>query len=353
MTATAKKKVGIIGYGTMGKWHQEKLTDLGFVDVVAAYDVDPLKYEAPEAAILRKCSDLGELLALPLDFVVIATPNNFHKKLSIKALEAGKHVLCEKPVALNASELAEMLAVSRRCGKVFSVHQNRRWDKDFRVIKKVYDEHILGKPFFIESRMQGANGIPKDWRTKKASGGGMLLDWGIHLIDQILWMIDSPIVEAYPQMLKINSDECDDMVKIVMRFENGVNALVEVNTFCLIPEWRWHYCGDKGSLYINNFVQVQGIMRRVKAPDSVQAAAHSAGSGPTRTFAPRSPDSYDELPLPQDVDSDHLGLYRNFIAACEGKEELIIKPEQSTRVMRFVDAMFECARNGVAFKGSL
>lgn len=350
---SSAKKVGVIGYGTMGKWHQEKLAVSGCGEVVAAYDVDPSKYDAPEAAGLRKCSSLRELLSLPLDFVIVATPNDFHKELSVSALEAGKSVLCEKPAMMNAAELEAVIAASRKSGRIFSVHQNRRWDKDFRIVKKVYDERTLGRAFFIESRMQGANGIPGDWRTKRKSGGGMLFDWGVHLIDQMLWMVDSPIVEAYPQILKVRSAECDDMVKLSVKFESGVCALIEVNTFSLIPEWRWHYCGDAGTLYIDNIMNVGGGMRRIKAGESAQAPGKSAGSGPTRTFAPRSPDSYDELPLPQDVDSDHLNLYRNFVAACDGREPLIVKPEQSLRVMRFIDAMFACAATGEVFRGRL
>ena len=352
MSGAAGKKVGIIGYGGMGKWHQEKLGLCGCAQAVAVYDIDPSKYEVPAAKDIKKCASLGELLALPLDFVIVSTPNDFHADISKKALAAGKNVLCEKPATMNAAELELVIGAAKDAHRVFSVHQNRRWDKDFRIVKKTYDERILGRPFFIESRMQGANGIPGDWRKKKASGGGMLFDWGVHLIDQVLWMVDSPIVEAYPQLLKVKSDECDDMVKISMKFANGVCALIEVNTFSFIPEWRWHYCADQGTLYIDNLMDVGGAMRRL-VREGEQGPSKLAGSGPTRTFAPSAYGSYEELPLPDGVDSDHLNLYRNFIAACDGKAELIVRPEESLRVMRFIDAMFDCAKRGVMFKGEL
>jgi len=352
MEARGRKKVGVVGYGTMGKWHQDKLGKSGVAEVVAIYDIDPEKYEAPEAAPLKKCANLGELLSLSLDFVIVATPNDTHKGISIKAIETGKHVLCEKPAAMNARELEDVLKAAESKGRVFSVHQNRRWDRDFRIVKKVYDERILGAPFFIESRMQGSNGIPGDWRTKKAFGGGMLMDWGVHLIDQILWMVKSPVVEAYSQVLRIKSEECDDQVKAMMRFENGVNTLVEVNTFSLIPEWRWHFCGEYGSFYIDDIMHCGGSMRKLNPVIRPAAGGAIAESGPTRTFAPRSPDTYTDLPLPGDVETDYLNLYRNFVDACEGGE-LIVKPAESLRVMRLIDVLFECAEKGVSFKGRL
>ena len=96
--------------------------------------------------------------------MILAVPNNFHKPLSIEAMRAGKNVICEKPVMLNAQELEEVLAVAKETGRQFSVHQNRRWDKDFLMVKKMLEDGTIGKPFYIESRVQGSKGIPGDWR---------------------------------------------------------------------------------------------------------------------------------------------------------------------------------------------
>src|SRR5699024_10898131 len=103
--------------------------------------------------------------------ILIATPNDSHKELAITAMRAGKHVLCEKPVAMNVEELDEILAVAKETGKTFMVHQNRRWDPDFLMVRNMYQQKPIGEVFQIESRVQGANGIPGDWRHLKEHGG--------------------------------------------------------------------------------------------------------------------------------------------------------------------------------------
>ena len=94
-----------------------------------------------------------------VDLVTVAVPNDCHKDIVIRALEAGKNVICEKPVALNSEELEEMIAASDRTGKLFTVHQNRRWDTDMLRIKALYNKGELGQVVSIESRIHGSRGI--------------------------------------------------------------------------------------------------------------------------------------------------------------------------------------------------
>src|SRR5699024_4915381 len=154
----------------------------------------------------------------------IATPNDSHKDLSIKALQAGKHVVCEKPVTMNTQEFDEIIEVAREENKVFMVHQNRRWDPDFLLVRDLFEKRIVGDIFQIESRVHGANGIPGDWRHTKEQGGGMLLDWGVHLLDQLLWLIDSPIVDVKVDMSYILGNEVDDGFLVYITFENGIRV---------------------------------------------------------------------------------------------------------------------------------
>ena len=109
-----------------------------------------------------------------VDVVLVATPNDDHKELSIRAMRAGKNVLCEKPVMMNSKDLEDVLEVAKETGKVFYPRQNRRWDKDYLTMKKVYDEKLIGNVFHIESRYHGSRGIPGDWRGIKEKGGGMM-----------------------------------------------------------------------------------------------------------------------------------------------------------------------------------
>lgn len=95
-----------------------------------------------------------------VDVVLVATPNDDHKDLSIRAMRAGKHVLCEKPVMMCSQDLVDVMEVAKETGKIFYPRQNRRWDKDYLTMKKVYDEKLIGNVFHIESRYHGSRGIP-------------------------------------------------------------------------------------------------------------------------------------------------------------------------------------------------
>ena len=193
-----KYNLAIIGYGGMGGWHHASLkSKVPEINVVGAYDIRPEIKEKIEANGLYAYGSAEELLADPkIDIVTIAVPNNFHKDYAIAALRAGKNVVCEKPVTMNSAELCEIIAVSKETGKLFTVHQNRRWDRDYRIIKKVLESGMIGKPYFIESRVQGSRGAMFGWRGYKENGGGMLLDWGVHLLDQLLFLVPSKVVSV-------------------------------------------------------------------------------------------------------------------------------------------------------------
>ncbi|NLZ88687.1 MAG: Gfo/Idh/MocA family oxidoreductase, partial [Clostridiales bacterium] len=170
-----KHRLAVIGYGGMGGWHHENIKErVPEIEVVGAYDVRPEALEKAKERGLHAYASQDELLRdKSIDIVTIATPNDFHKPIAIACLEAGKNVVCEKPVTLNAGELEDILAVANRTGKLFTVHQNRRWDKDYRIVKKAIEDGLIGKPYFVESRVQGSRGSMYGWRGHKQNGGGM------------------------------------------------------------------------------------------------------------------------------------------------------------------------------------
>ena len=167
------KKIGfaVIGYGGMGSWHASTCADdfKDTAELIGIYDIKPERRAAAEAEGIHAFSSREELLADErIDLVTVATPNDVHKEIAIAAMAAGKNVISEKPVALSQEELEEMIAASKKYGKLFTVHQNRRWDPDFKCVQKILADNELGKVFRIESRVQGSRGIPGDWRNQKA-----------------------------------------------------------------------------------------------------------------------------------------------------------------------------------------
>ena len=336
-------KIGLIGYGGMGEWHVRQLCSMPDFEVASVYDIDPARLEKAEADKLQTVSSPEEMFRDEgISAILLAVPNNFHKELSIAAMERGKNVICEKPVMMNSRELEEVMAVRDRTGRLFSVHQNRRWDKDFLTVKKLLEDGTLGTPFYIESRVQGAKGIPGDWRCVKEAGGGMLLDWGVHLIDQLLWMAGSPVTEVYAHLLSVKFPGVDDNFKLLMRFENGLSALAEVDTYTFIPLPRWHISGDKGTAQIDDFACEGRIVRAGTAEMRWDQGIVYTAAGPTRTMAPRPRETLEELPLPV-PETDARDYYRMFRDADLGKGPLTVTAEQALRVMRVIDAAFESA----------
>ena len=338
----------LIGFGGMGGWHYSNIkARLPELKTKGAYDIRPEALKSAEEKGLYPYSSLDELLAdKEVDLVTIATPNNFHKDLAIACLNAGKNVICEKPVTLNSAELEEIIAASEMNGKLFSIHQNRRWDRDYCIIKEIVASGVIGKPYFIESRVQGSRGSMHGWRNHKVNGGGMLLDWGVHLIDQMMNLIDSPVVSVNAHLLKLFGSDVDDNIKLMLRFENGVSALLEMSTNCFINQPRWHMSCTDGTAIIEDW-SCKGKM--VKLNTDAEMAWDDeivyTEAGPTRTMAPRPKTSLTELPLPG-VTSDWSDYYKNILAVLDGEAELIVKPAQALRVMKVIDLLFLSEEEG-------
>ena len=341
-------RIGIIGYGGMAGWHHENVKRISGLKCTAAYDIDPERLKIAEERGLKTFAKLDEFFAKgDFDIVLVATPNNFHKEMCIEAMRHKKHVVCEKPVAMSSQELQEIMDTSGQNGVLFTVHQNRRWDKDYRIIRKVLENDMIGKPYTIESRVHGSGGVVHGWRAYKVSGGGMLLDWGVHLIDQIMYMVPEKVVNVFARMYNIKTPEVDDYFKVVLTFQNGLCAQIEVGTYCLRTLPRWYVNGDLGSVYIEGWDCKGAVLHAKKlamewVPEVVQTVA-----GPTRTMAPRPKETIEELKLP-DVVTDWVEFYKNVIDVLDKKEELIVKPSEVMRVFKVMEACFKSSETGQA-----
>ena len=281
----------------------------------------------------------------PVDVVLVATPNDDHKELSIRAMRAGKHVLCEKPVMMTSKDLEDVLAVAKETGKVFYPRQNRRWDKDYLTMKKVFDEKLIGNVFHIESRYHGSRGIPGDWRGVKEKGGGMMFDWGVHLLDRIVLMVPEKIKKVYAKMTHVTNNEVDDGFIMNMVFESGITATVEVGTCNFITLPHWYLCGDQGTAEIKDF-RDPGRMVILRSWEDKDATPILMGEGLSKTMAPRNPDSVDELPLP-DLQYDRNQLYSNLCDVVLGKAQQIVTGEEALRVLRLMEAALESDEKGI------
>ena len=209
-------------------------------------------------------------------------------------------------------------------------------------MKRKVEEGLLGDVYVIESRVEGSRGMPTGWRTIKELGGGMMLDWGVHLIDQLMYMVDEKVTNVFCKMYKIQYPEVDDNFRLTMTFANGLTAHIEVSTNNYITHPRWYVLGKKGTLQIDDWNCDGKIIRCVDKEDVWEEEIVYTKAGPTKTMAPRNENSTETISIsePEDVVDSLTVVYDQFIDAVEGKAELTIKPEQALRVMKVMEAAF-------------
>lgn len=345
-----KKKMAVIGYGGQGAWHCTQAIASDVVELTGVYDIREVRRQAArDNGIFVYDSNEALLNDRNVEIVVIAIPNDDHLEWVVKALKAGKNVICEKPVEMSVEALDKMIAAANESGKLFSVHQNRRWDVDFLAMKQIANSGEIGKIINIESRVHGSRGIPSDWRCEKAHGGGMILDWGVHLIDQVLQIFANEEIDTvYCENTHITNKEVDDGFKLTMRFKSGQRAYVEVGTYNFIALPRFYMQCENGTALITDWRE-KAKVAKMKAWNEKEVLPVQTAAGITKTMAPRDEITLDEYEIERPKSNVH-DYYRNFVAAIDGKAESLIKHSEVRRVMKVMEAAFESDRIGAPVK---
>jgi len=333
-------KLGIIGYGFMGRWHHNHAGTLDEVDIVALCDIDGTKLEGAEKGI--SCyTDYKELLAdRNVEWVMICVPNHLHRQIAIDAAYAKKNIIVEKPCALNVEEFDDMYSAARKNNVLFTVDQNRRWDRDYSMVKKTLEEGGLGKIYKAKSSLYGVFGRMHDWHEYKEFGGGMLYDWGVHLIDQMLDLIPGRIVQICADMKTVANREVDDYFKLMLFFDHGLVAEIELGTLLLGKAPRWYVSGDRGTIVVDQIKADEGnIFRTGEMRKALPMDVKNLDAGPTRTFSVKAEEVVTPEPLPviDRTHNDWNDYFRNIIGVVRGEEELIVKPDQVRRVLQVME----------------
>ena len=343
-----KIKLGIVGFGFMGHCDADMMKTFQNIDLVAVADTNPQQLEdAPEG--VETYADIDEMLEhADINTVMVSTPNPSHPEMVKKAANKKKHVICEKPAAMSIALFDEMVSVCKENGVLFTVHQQRRWDKDYRIMKEVYDKKMVGDMYVIKSQLYGFNGNMHDWHIYPEMGGGMLYDWGVHLIDQILFMMpDAKIKSVYADIKNVLHEEVDDYFKIILKMDNGVTAHIELSTYILKYQPRWIAAGDKGTMVVNTFGCDGAIYRTGKMLEKLPPQITETEAGPTRQFAPVPPGGIVEEKLPE-IETDWVDFYRNVDDVLNKKAESKIKISEVRRVLSVMEAAWKSSNTGEA-----
>ena len=229
-------KVGVVGYGgafNMGKAHLSEMQKAGMTPVAVA-EIDPARLEVaikdfPGIETYRSLTEM--LKKSDVNLLAIITPHNTHAKLGLEALRAGRHVVCEKPMAITSAECDAMIAAAKKAGVIVSTYHNRHWDGVIlQGMKDMVKDRCVGDIIRVEAHMGGRNKPGDWWRSSKTMSGGILYDWGVHLLEYSLQLIRSDIVEVsgfakrgyWGPQIKWNGDAIEDEGLAVVRFKNGV-----------------------------------------------------------------------------------------------------------------------------------
>ena len=334
---------GLIGFGGMGKWHTEILENVPEIELAGIYDIKEEKRKLAEEAGFHTYETEEAMLAdESIDVILVATPNDTHRPIALRAMEAGKNVIVEKPATLSLKELTELEDMAGKTGQFLTVHQNRRWDEDLLTVREILKDQTMGEIFRIESRVHGSRGIPGDWRKEKAHGGGMVLDWGVHLFDQIFRLTgERRLKTVYATLTNVTNQEVDDGFTAVLRFEGGLEVLVEVGTNNFISLPRWYVLGENGSAVVEDW-DLSGKIVKAFSEEEKEIVPVRTAAGLTKTMAPRREDTIRVEELPR-VPGDIADFHRNVAAVLLRGEEPAVKLPEGKRGMRLMETVFESA----------
>lgn len=348
-------RAGIIGFGYMGHFHYDKM--LQFPDrihVAAVFDIEDAVLNEAEKKGMTAYRSLEEFLKEELDLVIIATPNQWHASYAIAAMKAGKNVVLEKPAVMNVQEMEAVIACEKETKKLLTVHHQRRHDNDFQVVEKIINSGEIGNVTTIESRVMGERGVCFGWRADPEYGGGMLYDWGVHLIDQILQLFKGQTIHSVQaRLMSILTPAVDDYFEVTMEFDKGVCAKVMVTTFALEKLPRWFVFGDRGTLKLEDFTGTEGSAKKIRQEiEGYESVLGKKNLGPSRTMAPLAPECIEklELPVPEDKTMEY---WTNLLNALEQGRRAEVKSEEILRVMKVVDAAFRASKIGKTVSGEI
>lgn len=257
MAESKEIRGAVIGYGgafNMGRQHLSFMRDAGIAPV-AACDLDAARVKVAEEDFpgIQTYTDVDTLLQnASVDLITIITPHNTQAPLAIQALNAGKAVVCEKPMCLTAQEATDMITAAKKSGVMLSVYHNRRHDGDFQTLKEaIVEKKLLGDVFSIQAGFAGYGHPGHWWRSDKAISGGAFYDWGAHFLDWILNLMPGRKVVAVTGLFhkRVWHDVSnEDHVQAVLRFDNGAHADLSFSQISSVPMPRWRIQGTEGGI---------------------------------------------------------------------------------------------------------
>lgn len=349
--------VGIVGYGMSAKiFHIPFITQTPQLKLHAIVQRSPKEGNSAPADYpdLKHYTDYKDLFAdSDVDLVVISTPPGNHFELTKAALEAGKHVLTEKPFVPTSAEADKLIEIAKQNGKLLIVYQNRRWDSDFVTLKKLISEGTLGRIFQFDNHFDRYRMVPsKNWKLDLplSQGGSALYDLGTHLIDQAYVLFGKP-QSVHGRLLSQRSGKFDfenpDGVSAELTYPDGLLVNIRISVLSAeLEQPRFWVRGTKGSF-------------RKLGLDTQEDALKAGTKATDEGFGKEDPARYklivvdeNEKAKEQPLSSIEVPTYKAFYsqlakAVESGKEEDVpVKASEARDVLQIIEGVFESAKSG-------
>jgi len=330
-------KVGVIGYGgafNMGSAHLNEMKSAGMTPV-AACDVDESRLEVARKDFpgIETYTSVAQMLKkADVNLLAIITPHNTHAKLAVQCLNAGKHVVCEKPLAITTAECDKMIAAAKKNKVVISTYHNRHWDGCIiQAVKMVKKQKVVGDVVRIKAGMGGYGKPGSWWRSSKSISGGILYDWGVHVLEYTLQLIDAEIAEVtgfaktgvWASKTPWKEDTNEDEAHLVVRYTNGTWTSLTMSSIDMGSRpGMLEITGTKGT-FIMDFSGWTLIQRK---------------NGNTVTTKGRNPDG------------EYRHFYNNIADHLTKGTALLITPEWARRPIHIIDLACKSAKLGKSLK---
>jgi len=336
----------VVGYGAAGRYYHSYLISLASgIDlyVIATRDPDRRQQAAEHHSDARIYENIDQVVSDDkVDLVVLATPHNVHAELAIKAMEAGKHVVTDKIMCLNALEAEKMIVSSEQNNVLLSIFHNRRWDWDYLTVKKVIDDGLLGNPYLYQvAIMQYDRPRGWGWRGSKVQSGGILFDWPAHLVDQALQLIDSSVRTVFCDIYYTDQWNIDigNYANLIITYQNDVRYQIEISNLAKSPKPRWYVQGNLGGLIKFGLDPQDSAMKAGNIDAAEQTPENFAN---VITIANGNEEQIDIEP----VRGSWKSYYQNIADVLNHGVELVVTPAQILEVMRVYDAAMKSSETG-------
>ncbi|MCJ7842345.1 oxidoreductase [Lederbergia sp. NSJ-179] len=340
-------QVGLIGYGFAGRtFHAPVITSVPGMNLkkVVERRSERSKERYPWIEVVKS---VDELYADPeIDLIIVTTPSTDHVPFVRDALNAGKHVVVEKPFTPTTNEADELIQLAKKKNKVLSVFHNRRWDGDFMTIQEILQKNLLGRIRECEFHWDRFNPIVSgnNWREQAGAGTGVFYDLGVHLLDQAVCLFGTPQTIAADVQIQREGAATHDYFAVTLRYHDKLKVTLKSSPFVRIESPRYILHGEKGS-----FIKY-GVDPQEKALMDGQSPATTDqwGKEPEEQWGELHT-SIGQIHIKGKVETlpgAYQHYYQNIYDHIMGISELEVKPEEARLNIHLIERALQSHQEG-------